>query len=296
MVITKASPHSINYFLISLLFIPRFFSDAAYQTGTVLILIFWIVPFVLISEMASDNWTTKIKLSEFPKSSSTILLICLITILATFYWRKQIYSDDINSYHNLRRSLYLISPLILISWYPFIKIESKRIFLLYFSIITFGLFACLGIPIILEVLFIGDFLNDLTASISGLTLSFLLDNQVHIDFNVIKINERSIEVGGGCSSTPQILISLFASMALYICSKIKSVKKIVFYLMAAIVIAFIGNSIRISILAYLVSIDKDSMFDFWHHGAGSLIFSFSIMLISCSLYYYIWAKENPIKD
>ena len=86
--IIQASPQSINLFLVSLLFIPRFFSEAAYQTGTVLILIFWIVPFVLIPEMASENWNVKSKLSGLPKSTSSILAICLILIFVSFYWRK----------------------------------------------------------------------------------------------------------------------------------------------------------------------------------------------------------------
>ena len=89
----KTSPQSINLLLVSLLLVPRFFSEAAYQTGTVLILIFWIVPFVIISEMASEDWYIKSKLSELPKSTSSILVICLILIFASFYWRKIIYAD-----------------------------------------------------------------------------------------------------------------------------------------------------------------------------------------------------------
>ena len=291
----KASPQSINLLLVSLLFIPRFFSDVAYQTGTVLILIFWIVPFVLISEMASENWTVRSKLYELPKSTSSILTICLIIIFASFYWRRIIYADEINSYQNLKRSLYLLNPLILISWYPFIKTDSKRNFLLYFSILTFGLFACLTIPKIFDVFYVGDFLNSLTASISGLILSIFVDTSVKVDANYIYVSTSSIRVEGGCSSTPQILISLFASLSLYICCKIRSHKITFFYIITAIILAFIFNSIRISILAHLVSIEKISIFDFWHDGAGSLIFSFLVMLITCSIYYYLWAKENPIK-
>ena len=288
------SPQSINLLLVSLLFTSRFFSEAAYQTGTVIILIFWIVPFVLISEMASKNWNRKSKLSKLPKSTSSILAISLILILASFYWRKIIYADEINSYQNIKRSLYLLNPLILISWYPFIKTDSKRNFLRYFSILTFGLLACLAIPKVFEVFYIGDFLNNLTTSISGIILRIFVDASVKIDSNYLYLSTSGIKVGVGCSSTPQILISLFASLALYICCRLRSHKIIFFYILSAIILAFIFNSIRISILGYLVSIEKISLFDFWHDGAGSLIFSFLVMLITCSLYYYLWAKENPI--
>ena len=295
MVSIKASPQSINLLLVSLLFIPRFFSDAAYQTGTVLMLIFWIVPFVLISEMACENWNIKSKLSEFPKSTSSILAICLIIIFVSFCWRKTIYAGEINSYQNIKRSLYLLNPIILISWYPFIKTDSKRNFLLYFSILTFGLFACLAIPIMFKFLSIEDFLNNLTASISGFILSIFVDSPVKVDGNYIYASTSGIRVGGGCSSTPQILISLFASLTLYICCRIRSHKITFFYVITAIILAFSFNSIRISVLSYLVSIGKLSTFDFWHDGAGSLIFSFFVMLLTCSIYYYLWAKENPIE-
>ena len=165
---------------------------------------------------------------------------------------------------------------------------------MYFSILTFGLFSCLAIPKVFEVFYIGDFLNNLTASISGIILSTFVDASVKVDASSLYFSTSGIKVGGGCSSTPQILISLFASLSLYICCRLRSHSIIFFYTLSAIILAFILNSIRISILGYLVSIEKLSIFDFWHDGAGSLIFSFLVMLITCSLYYYLWARENPI--
>ena len=131
----------------------------------------------------------------------------------------------------------------------------------------------------MNVFYIGDFLNNLTASISGIILKIFVDASVKVDASYIYVSTSGIRVGGGCSSTPQILISLFASLALYICCRIRSHKITFFYIIAAIILAFIFNSIRISILGYLVSIKKLSTFEFWHNGAGSLIFSFLIMLL-----------------
>jgi len=292
----KTSPQSINLLLVSLLFTPRFFSEAAYQTGTVLILIFWIVPFVLISEIAYEDWNVKSKLSELPKSTSSILLICLILIFASFYWREIIYADEINSYQNIKRSLYLLNPLILISWYPLIKIEQKGSFLIIFSILTIGLFSCLTIPIIFEITFISDYLNHLTAFLSGFISNIFLENEITVHKNYIIIDTTKIKVESGCSSIPQIMISLFGSLALYICCKIKSRITVLSYLIAAILIAFTINSVRISIISNLVLQDKIERFDFWHEGPGSMIFSFIVMLFTCALYYFLWTKENPIKN
>ena len=126
-------------------------------------------------------------------------------------------------------------------------------------------------------------------------MSIFVDSTVKVDANHIYVRTSSISVGVGCSSTPQVLISLFASLSLYICCKIRSHRITFFYIITAIILVFIFNSIRISILGYLVSIEKLSTFDFWHDGAGSLIFSFLVMLVTCSIYYYLWAKENPIE-
>jgi len=290
----RVSPQSLSYLLVSLIFVPRFFSDVAYQTGTVLILIFWIIPFVLIAEMANENWTEKMKLTELPKVTLYISLSCLIIISASFYWRELIYADSINPYQNIKRSLYLINPLLLLGWAPFIRSSQKRSFLIIFSILTVGLFSCLTIPKVFDATFIGGCLNNLTASISSFILSLSTDIKVKVDASFIYVDTKGIKVGGGCSSTPQIMISLFASLTLYICCKIRSKVTIVFYILIAILVAFIFNSTRISILGYLVSIDKVKMFDFWHDGGGSLIFSFVVMLFTCSIYYFLWAKENPI--
>lgn len=184
----------------------------------------------------------------------------------------------------------------MISWYPFIKTDYKRNFLLYFSILTFGLFACLAIPKIFNILLIEDFLNNLTASISGLILNLFINDPVKVDANSFYFSTSGIRVEGGCSSTPQILTSLFASLSLYICCKIRSSKLTIIYIITVIILTFIFNSIRISILGYVMCIEKISTFDYWHDGPGSLIFSFIVMLINCSIYYYLWTKENPIGE
>ena len=292
----KASPQAIIYFIVGLIFIPRFFSDLAYNTGTLLILIFWIAPFVMISEMENTNWNKKVRFFKLPKFTSSILIISIIIISASFYWRELIYTNDINSYQNIKRSLYFINPLILSSCLPFIKKLHKKEFLIILSILTVGLFSCLTIPKIFEATFIGDYLNNLTASISGLLIEIAFGLQVKVDGSFIYAGNGVIRVGGGCSSTPQIMISLFASLSLYICCKIRSKISILFYLITVIAIGFTFNAFRITILSYLVSEDKIKTFDFWHDGAGSLIFSFFVMLVTCSIYYYLWAKENkPIK-
>ena len=291
----KASPQTINYLIISLMFTPRLFSELIYKTGTVLTLIFWIVPLVMIAEMANEKWTEKIKITKLPKLSSYTWGFTIFIISLSFYWRELIFADSVNSYQNLKRSFYLVNPIILFSWYPFIQASNKKYFLKVSIFLTLGLFTFLTIPKVFEVTFIEPILNNTTASISALILSVFFAKETRTENFLLFIDTYIIEVGGGCSSTPQIMISLFASVALYICCKIKSKKSLIFYVIIVITIAFLLNSLRISILGYLISIENTKAFDFWHDGVGSLIFSFLIMLLSCSIYYYLWTRENPIE-
>ena len=293
---SKISPQTIFFILVSLIFIPRIFSDVVYQTGTVLILTFWIAPFVLVDEFANENWKKKVNFLKLPKLTLLVLVISLTTIYLSFYWRESIYVVEANQFQILKRCLYALNPIILFSWLPFIKISKKNNFIEVSVILTLGLFSCLAIPKFLDFFSISSFLNNSTASISGLILQPFAKQLLTVEQAFILIGNKSIEVKEGCSSIPQIVILLSTFLTLYVCCKIKSHKANLIFLLISILIAFISNAIRISILTQIVLNDKDKIFDFWHDGAGSLIYSFIIMLLSCSIYYYIWAKENPVSD
>ena len=290
----RISPQNINYFLVSLLFIPRFFSDVIYQPGTVLVLIFWISPFVIVTEIANEKWNSRLRFSEIPKLSFSIQLLCLVIIVFSFYWRHLIYSDTANSYQNIKRALYLLNPLLLISWLPFIGKNQKQYFLKIFATISISLFLCLSIPYFIRYINMESLLNNATACLSGLILDILINGNINASENFIHIGSISIEVSGGCSSTDQMIMSLYASLAIYICCKISSIKSLLFYVSSILLMAFTFNAVRIAVLGCFLSAENQIMFDFWHHGAGSLIFSFIVMFLACSLYYFIWVKENPL--
>ena len=273
----------------------RFFSEVAYQHGTVLTLIFWIVPFVVIPEMTNEDWGSNLKIYKLPKITLIVVFISLIVITISFYWRESIFSESINDFQNIKRSYYLLNPLALIGWWPFLKASQKKNFIKLFTLITFSLFLCLTIPKVIEVTFLGDFLNNLTAHLSALISGLFIETQPRVVNNFVYIDTVKIKVGSGCSSTPQIIIILFSSLSLYICCRIKSTITTVIYTVLAIIIAFLINSIRISILTRFILGNHTEKFDFWHHGAGSLMFSFITMFITCTIYYLLWTKENPEK-
>jgi len=258
-------------------------------------LVFWIVPLVLIEELANETWNRKVTIGKLPIIVSSMFFIWIIIISTSIYWRKTIYFEGVNPFILIRQSLYALNPILLISLIPLIRKSQRRKFITFSLILSLGLFSSLMIPKIFNNTDVGQYLNNTTASTSAFLSNLFLDSQIQVNKNYISIDKANIVVGSGCSSTPQIMIALFTTLVFYICCKIESKKLTFFYILFVILIAFIINSIRISILSYMVLLEKTEAFNFWHHGGGSLIFSFLVMIITCSSYYYIWSKENPVE-
>ena len=288
------SPQSITYIIVGLSLLPKFFSPLATTTSTVLVLTFWIAPFVLLPEFVK-GYTAKRKIfSELPKLTLAISLICIICIIISFYWRETIYSDTRNKFINLKRSLYLIHPVLCFSWYPLVNKKDKKIFVQYFALLFLVFAGSLSIPLIINSIFLGEFLNNLTAIISGQFLDFFSEAKVISNGDTFFGENFAIKIQDECSAMPQIVISLFSSFILFLCCRIKSKKYLLSLFLLTVPLTFLTNSIRISMLGYFISIDNIETFDFWHTGGGSLIYSFIVMLFTSSIYYYLWAKENSV--
>ena len=105
-----------------------------------------------------------------------------------------------------------------------------------------------------------------------------------------------IEVGDGCSPIRDAALSFYSIIVLYLCCKMKSKLRLATIVLITFVITFLINSIRISILAFVVSKNQMAYFDFLHTGGGSLFFSFCIILGCSFSYYLLWCSENPKKE
>lgn len=292
----KISPQSIIYSIVGLSLLPKLFSPLGTSSTIVLVLIFWIAPFVLFPELV-EGYTSKDKsLSELPKLTLFLSLICIICIVVSFYHREIIYSDTRNGLINIKRSLYLIHPVLYFSLYPLVNKKNKKEFILKFTLLFLTFIWALTVPLVINSIFIGSFLNNLTATLSAYFAGYFNETEVLTDKDTFFSDNFTITVLSGCSAIPQITISLFSSFIMYLCCKIKSKKHILLLILIPIPIIFASNVIRISILAYFVSISKTNTFDFWHTGGGSLIYSFIVMFFTSSLYYYFWTKENPLDE
>ena len=288
----RLTPHSIMLWMIGLSLMARLFSPYAVGIGTMCLVMFWIPILVLLPELVNKYDLTITTLKQLPKITLITLSVCLILIVISFFYRRIIFDKDSTQIIGLiRKSLYLMPSFICISWLPMISM--KRYFLIIIFSLNLAIFSVLAVPGFLDQIWVGQALNELTCIFSAVFFSWVQSTPFSIDGSYIYGDTWSIGIGSGCSSTPQILISFFSILIFYICSKINSKRKLSFVLFLSAITAFFFNSIRISILAFIVSMDKMKTFDFWHEGAGSLIFSLIIMTISSAIYYKIWISEHP---
>ena len=294
----KLSPQTITLWIAGISFIPRFLSPAAYQTGTVAILLFWVAMCVLLPELVKDYETNKRPILKLPTITISILSLSCFILVLTFFWRNIIYEDQTSNafIQNLKRSLYLIHPLICLSWYPLVNNTKRTEFIKTLSLLTFGYAIALIIPVISDKTFVGVLLNEITASNAAKILSIIKGSPISVNGITFSDQSFAIQVGLGCSASPEIGISLLAIFVFAICCRIKSTFRISIVVILSILLVFLLNIVRIAILGHLVSVEKIKGFDFWHDGLGSLIFSFIVMTLTSFIYYFFWCKENPLSD
>lgn len=287
----------LNLWVIGISLMPRLLTPFAFKSGTIYILFFWMPWLVCFQEFIKDRESKKLEVNSLPNLTKVLLIISASIVLLAMIYRNVIYSDVTEgAIANLRRMLYFLNPLICLSWYPLIKLEKRNQFwkLLIFLTAFLGTAVCME-SLLLDT-FISSALNHYTAEVSAFLLGAFSDDLIMVTNNLFGNKNFSIEVHWGCSSIPDMLISLNCLFVFYMCSKLKSTLKMLIVVILSLTIAFLLNSIRISILGYFSLNQKNNMFEFWHDGLGSLIFTFIIVTFVCLTYYVPWVRENPEAD
>jgi len=132
----------------------------------------------------------------------------------------------------------------------------------------FWLLSFLAIP--WEFLYIFD-ISQLTAKFSTFIL-WILGFEVTRQGVWIIMPTGSVEVYNGCSGLRTILQLLGLSWILLTLISTNWQQKVSLSI-AAIVLGFVINGIRIALMAVLVALSNSAGFTYWHTGNGSLIFS-----------------------
>ncbi len=101
----------------------------------------------------------------------------------------------------------------------------------------------------------------------------------------------SVEVAAGCSGWESIFPLLKLSVIFLVMFPTKLVAKILVPL-AAVLIAFIVNSVRVAIMATLVAYSEPGTFKYWHTGTGSQIFFLISTLLFGAFCYFVSQKTD----
>ena len=270
--------------------IPRLFTAYAWDEGTVVILLFWLGVLTIIPEFIKNYNTRKVRLSYLPNFTIATLFICFLISVSSFLLKDYIYkkeSDGIWVY--IRRLLYLLHPIIS---FAFISLAQNKIPLIrYIVLITVASGAALVLPIIISLMGVTYHFSKITAYTSAFFMQMISNETVTSIEHEMFFSNMKISVNGGCSAVPQFCLVIQGIFIFFICAPLKSLLKIILVLSVSFLSAFTLNSIRISILGFTMY-KGQGLFDFWHSGLGSLIFSFIIMLVSSWYYYLFWCKEN----
>ena len=226
------------------LYLSELFGKAGFISHSFL---FWIVVLLVL-------WESKDKLQLESDSVSSFLGIWLLALV--LYKSLHLFPED----YFLRVSPFLsfIGWGLLASGMRGLKQYSRSLFLLSF----------LAIP--WEFIYLFD-VSQLTAKFSTFVL-WMLGFEVTRQGVWIIMATGSVEVYNGCSGVRTILQLLGLTWILLALVPTNSRQKILLSI-AAILLGFIINGIRIALMAVLVALSNSEGFEYWHTGNGSLIFS-----------------------
>lgn len=109
---------------------------------------------------------------------------------------------------------------------------------------------------------------------------------------VIALPEGAINVNSYCSGQDVMFYLLGLSVLALLMYPLSSCRKWLVPFVGVLV-AFVVNGLRIVLMALLINAQKHQAFDYWHHGHGSLIFSF-IAVTTFGLFYLFLLRQEPL--
>jgi cyanoexosortase A len=114
-------------------------------------------------------------------------------------------------------------------------------------------------------------LATLTAKFSTLTL-WAGGFNAHREGIKILLPTGKVEVYGACSGVDSIILMLCIAVLFLLIIPLKKQHQLICFSIA-ILIGFVVNAVRVSVLAVLVAFSHSEAFEYWHGGDGSFIFS-----------------------
>lgn len=133
-------------------------------------------------------------------------------------------------------------------------------------------------------------LATLTAKFATASLD-VLGYQVSLTGTEIFMANTVVHVDEGCSGARGMDFLLRLALVALLMFAAQRLQRIIIPL-SAIVIAFVVNGIRASIMAHLANAGNKAAFDYWHIGDGSQIFGLAAVLLFVGMCYYCLQLQN----
>jgi cyanoexosortase A len=135
--------------------------------------------------------------------------------------------------------------------------------------------------------------SPLTAKLTGYLLWYSGFETVREGVNLYFAgSSNGVEVYPGCSGLASMIDLLSLTLLFFLMFPSNWKTKLILYI-AAILIGFIMNSIRVALLAVIVAYHNRFGFEYWHSGEGSLLFSMMSMSLLCTVIYFLIQSPSP---
>jgi cyanoexosortase A len=107
----------------------------------------------------------------------------------------------------------------------------------------------------------------------------------------------SVQVYGACSGIQSILQLLSISVLFLLMFPVRSHIQKVLCVVAAVIIGFVVNALRVALMAILNNTGNKNAFYYWHEGQGSLIFSaIAVLVFGCFCWFFFLRKPDQKTD
>ena len=139
---------------------------------------------------------------------------------------------------------------------------------------------------------------DISLMVSTITSKFSAFVLWYLGFETERLGVNIILPGGAitiydrCSGLYDIILLLQIACIVLVIFPLGTYKKLILPI-AAVILAFIVNSVRVALMAFLVAFSNRAAFDYWHGGDGAQIFSTIAIFVFWWLCKFLVTQDEP---
>lgn len=226
-------------------------------------------------------WTTALYLSSKKRDvrlDSDVFANCIGILLIAFVLGKSIFISELNPFIQITPFLSALGLGLIASGIKGLKQYSQELILLF----------ALAIPLEAVISNLID-LATLTAQCATLILRYLGFEVSRQGVNVI-FPTAALEVSSSCTGLTVLVRLLRLAIFFLVIFPSHWIKNILVPIVA-VSIAFIGNAVRVVVLAILMAYSKQNLFEYFHGPGGHIFTSISVLVFALFCYFLVQANK-----